>query len=139
MTPHNVLRDLRDALENARVAEDMAVTAERAVAAGETGLSELARLHRLDQWAQLDRAAQLAFDAMMAEVAADPALRALNDRLHRASVDDVLAVKREYDDAVSRHERASAARHWWLACADKASEVAGIMAGRKPKRAAVAA
>lgn len=139
MTPHNVLRDLRDALENARVAEDMAVTAERAVAAGETGLAEQARLHRLDQYRQLSRASELAFDAMMVEVAADPALRALNDRLHRASVDDVLAVKREYDDAVSRHERASAARHWWLACADKASEVAGIMAGRKPKRAAVAA
>lgn len=139
MTPHNVLRDLRDALENARVAEDLATSVERRVAAGETGLAELARLHRLDQYRQLSRASELAFDAMMAEVAADPVLRALNDRLHRASVDDVLAAKREYDAAVSRHERASAARHWWLSCTNAASDVAGIMAGRQPKRAAVAA
>lgn len=139
MTPHNVLRDLRDALENARVAEDLATSVERRVAAGEAGLTELARLHRLDQYRQLSRASELAFDAMESEVSADPALRGLRDRLHRACVADVLAVKREYDAAVSRHERASAARHWWLACADKASEVAGIMAGRQPKRAAVAA
>lgn len=139
MIAHNTMRELRDALENARVAEDMAVTAERRVAAGETGLSELARLHRLDQWAQLDRAAQLAFDAMMAEVGADPVLRALNDRLHRASTSSVLAAKREYDAAVAAHPRAGDLHHLWHLCTDKAREVSRLTRAHVVPGAAVAA